>query len=96
MAQNESVPPPHATLRRRRHARSLASLLCPQPPSFLRLDSLARFSVVAFTGLAAAVEAATPVALVAAVASAWYAGERVFFSFSSSSRLSLPPSSLRL
>ena len=73
---NEAVPPPHASLRRRRHSRSLASLLCPQPPPFLRLDSLARLSVSAFTGIAAAVEAATPVALSAAVASAWYAGEK--------------------
>lgn len=93
---NESVPPPHASLRRRRHPRSLASLLCPQPPAFLRLDSLARYAVATFTGLAAAVEAATPVALSAAVASAWYAGKggsfsffRFFFSLFSLSLLSL-------
>lgn len=80
---NEAVAPPHASLRRRRHSRSLASLLCPQPPAFLRLDSLARYAVAAFTGLAAAVEAATPVALSAAVASAWYAGKggEFFFPF---------------
>ena len=73
--ENSAVPAPHASLRRRRHSRSLASLLCPQPPSFIRLDSLARLSVAAFTGLAAAVEAATPVVMSLAVASAWYAGE---------------------
>ena len=94
---NDAVPPPHASLRRRRHSRSLASLLCPQPPSFLRLDSLARFSVVAFTGLAAVVEAATPVALSAAVASAWYAGEERVFPFPLFSSLSsLSPLSLSL
>ena len=80
MAANDAVPAPHASLRRRRHSRSLASLLCPQPPSFLRLDSLASLSALALTGLAAAIEAATPVALSFAVASAWYAGEK-FFSF---------------
>ena len=80
-SSNEAVPPPHASLRRRRHSRSLASLLCPQPPGFLRLDSLARYAVAAVKGLAAAVEAATAVAVSAAAASAWYAGEFFFFSY---------------
>ena len=82
---NDAVPPPHASLRLRRHSRSLASLFCPQPPSFLRLDSLARLFVVAVTSLAAAVETAMPLALSAAIASAWYAGKRKnAFSFLSS------------
>lgn len=73
--QQEEQPHPSLLRSNRRGRLSLSSLLLPQPPDFLRLDSLARFLAFALKALAAAVEAATPMAVSASVASAWYAGE---------------------